>query len=102
MAQIIISDFGLAANLPIRIVRNANAGRVRDPFEACCDIDSVAEDIVVIDNDVADMNTDTKLNSLRFRHMDIAVRHVTLHLHGATHRIYGTGKFRPACRRQWS
>ena len=52
----------LAANLPMRIVGDADAARFGNSFKACCDVDPIAEDIVVVDDDVANVNTDTKLD----------------------------------------
>jgi hypothetical protein len=42
----------LSANLTLRVVRDANATRLRNPFKASSDVDAVAKDIVVIDDNV--------------------------------------------------
>jgi hypothetical protein len=52
--------------LTLRVVRDANAARLRNPFKTGGDIDTIAEDIVVIDNDVADVNADAKFDRSAF------------------------------------
>ena len=44
------------------VVGDANAAGLRNPFKPSGDIDAVAKDIVVIDNDVADVDADPKFN----------------------------------------
>jgi hypothetical protein len=75
------------------IVRNADAARIRDPLQARGDIYAVAENIAVVDDDVADMNPDPKFDTLGFGHANIAACHTALNLHGASDRIHRTGKF---------
>lgn len=57
-SQIVEDNVDFAADLPVRIVGDANAAGLCNAFKARCDVDAVAEDIIVIDNDVADMNPD--------------------------------------------
>ena len=54
--------FDLASNLPIGIIGNADAAWFGDSFKACHNIDAVAEDIVIIENNIADMNADAELD----------------------------------------
>jgi hypothetical protein len=42
--------------------RNCNATGLRNPFQTRGDIDSVPKNIVVIDDDVANVNADAKLD----------------------------------------
>src|SRR5262249_20543616 len=74
----------LATDLTLRIVRDANAARLRNAFKTGGDIDAIAKDVVVIDNDVADVNADAKFNALGRRHRGILLHHGTLHLNGAS------------------
>ncbi len=53
----------LAANLPVRIIRDANAARFGDAFQACCNVDAIAEDVVVVDDDIPDMNPDAEFDA---------------------------------------
>ena len=43
------------------VVGDADPARLRDPFQPRGDVDAVAEDIVVVDDDVADMNADAEV-----------------------------------------
>ncbi|MCY1308302.1 hypothetical protein D9M70_582980 [compost metagenome] len=43
---------------------NGNAGWLRQPFETGGDIDAVAEDISVLDDDIAEMHADAQLDAL--------------------------------------
>ena len=52
-----------AANLPVCIVGNANAARFGDSLKTRRDVDSIAENIVVVDDDVADVNADAGIRS---------------------------------------
>ena len=93
MAHIVIGDLDLAPDLAVSVIRDADAAGVRDAFEASRDVDAVAEDVVVVDDDVADMNADAKLDALCFGYIDIAVRHAALNLDGATHRVDRAAEF---------
>src|SRR6476661_4121209 len=61
-AHIFEGRVDLASDLPIGVVRHAYAARIRNAFQPCSNIDTVAEDVVVIDDDVADMNADAKFD----------------------------------------
>jgi hypothetical protein len=78
--------------LPVRIVGDANAAWLGDSLKASGDIDTVAEDIVVIYDDVADMNSDSKLDSDIFRDVGISHGHATLDFDGATCGVDGAGE----------
>jgi hypothetical protein len=49
------SNLDLAPNLPIGIVRHADAARLGNALQPRGDVDAVAENVVVIKNDVTDM-----------------------------------------------
>ena len=53
----------LSTNLPMRIVGNAKTTRLGDTFETHCNIDTVAKDIIVFDDDITDVNATR--NSIR-------------------------------------
>jgi hypothetical protein len=74
------------------VVRDANATRLRNPFKASGDVDAVAKDIVVIDDDVTDVDADAKFDPLDLRHRSILLSHTALDLNGAAHRIYDTAE----------
>src|SRR5581483_3396068 len=90
--EVIASDLGLAPDLAIGVVRNANTTRCCNAFKAGSNVDTVAEDVVVIDDDVADMDTNAKFDALILRHGDILIDHAALDFKGTTYRVYGAGK----------
>jgi hypothetical protein len=63
LADVVERTVDLAANMPMRIVGDADTARFGNSLKARCDVDPIAEDIVVVDDDVANVNTDTKLDS---------------------------------------
>ncbi len=56
-------DLDLSPNLPIGVIGYANATRLCNALQPCGNVNAVAEDIVFIDDDVADMNTDPEFDS---------------------------------------
>ena len=75
------------------VVGDADAAGVGDPLQPRGDIDAVAENIVVIDDDVADMDADAEFDPLRLGDVDIAHGHAALDLDRATDRIDGAAEF---------
>jgi hypothetical protein len=69
------------------VVRNANAARVGDAFKAGRNVDAVAKNIVVVDYDIADVDTDAKFDALAFRDIYVAQGHAALDFDRATHGI---------------
>jgi hypothetical protein len=52
--------------------RTANAARLGQAFEAGGDVDAVAKDVAVFDDDVADVNADAELDAVVRRQRGIA------------------------------
>jgi hypothetical protein len=48
--------------LTLRVIRDADAAGLRDPLQPRGDVDTVAKDIVLINDDVADMNVNAELD----------------------------------------
>src|SRR4029077_1625032 len=86
--HILKGEIDLPADLTLCVVGDANATRLRNPFKARGDVDAVAKDIVVIDDDVTDVDADAKFDPLDLRHRSILLSHTALDLDGAAHRIY--------------
>jgi hypothetical protein len=61
--HILKGEIDLAADLTVCVVRDANAARLRNPFKASGDVDVVAKDIVVIDDDVTDVGCRCEIRS---------------------------------------
>src|SRR5258708_18416711 len=81
--RVLKGDIPLAANLPVSIVRNADAARLCDPFESHCNIDPITS-IIVFDDDITDVNADAKLDPFVLRHIGILFRHPALDFVGAS------------------
>ena len=75
------------ADLIAHGARDADAARLGKHLEARRDIDAVAENIVVLDDHVAEIDADAELNPPRRRNVGIAPRHPALDLGRAQHRI---------------
>ena len=60
------------------IVGNANPTRLRDPFETHCNIDTITKDIIVCDDNITEVNADTKFDPLALRHIGILFCHAAL------------------------
>ena len=56
-------------------------------LEARRDIDPVAEDVVLVDDDVAEIDADAEIDAPLGRHVGVAGGHLALHLDRATNRI---------------
>jgi hypothetical protein len=90
--KVVACNFDLTPDLPIGVIRQANAARLGNAFKACGDIDAVAENVVVIKNDVTDMDTDAEFDPLILRHSRILLGHATLDFHRAAQRIDDAAK----------
>src|ERR1700730_203945 len=60
------------------------------PCQACCDVHAVAEDVVILDHDVADIDADAELDAPICGHISIALGHASLHLSRTAQRIHHT------------
>ena len=74
------------------IIGYADAARFCNAFEASSNVDTVAEDVVFIENDVTDMDADPEFDPLILRHRCILLANPALDFNGTTHRIHGTRK----------
>ena len=59
-----------------------------DAFEARRDIHAVAEDVVALDDDVAEIDADAELDAPVLRHIGVALAHAALDLGGAGDRVH--------------
>ena len=74
------------------VVGNANTAGLSNSFEPRCDVDPIAEDVVLVENDITDVNADPKLNSGVLRDVGVLLNHASLNFNGTAHRIYCAGK----------
>jgi hypothetical protein len=57
-----------------------------------CDVDAVAKDIVVVDDDVADVNADPEFDPEIVRHVGVLRGHASLDFPRAVHRLHRAGE----------
>ncbi len=81
---------------------NADAAGLGERFQARRDIDAVAKDVAVLDDDVAEIDADAKPDAPLVGRLGLAVDHPALHLGGATHRVDDAREFHQQCRHRWS
>src|SRR5262249_58140423 len=87
LAGILEIYIDLAPHLAVGIVGDANAARLGNAFQPRSNIDAVAEDVVVLDHDVADVNADPQFDAALRRHARVALSHATLDVDGAARGI---------------
>src|SRR5215469_7869226 len=66
---------------------DADAARFSQGLKARGDIDTVAEDVVVVDDDVAEIDADTEIDAPLRLHAGVARGHLALHLDRTTNRV---------------
>ena len=91
--HIIADNLNFATDLPVGVIGHANPARFADALKAGGNVDTIPEDIVVVDDDVPDVDADPQFDPLILRHRRILLGHFTLDFNGTAHRIHGTGKF---------
>ena len=84
-------DADLAADLGMDDVRDENAAMRRLAFEAGRDVDAVAENVVALDDDVAEIDADAELDGRLGR--EVALAHRPLDGDGAFDRIDDAAEF---------
>src|SRR5260370_22198550 len=67
--------------------RNADAAWLRQSFQTCRHVHAVAEDVATIDDDVADIDPNAKLDPLLLRHVGVALHHATLDIKSTAHGV---------------
>ncbi|MEZ5864551.1 MAG: hypothetical protein R3D25_10985 [Geminicoccaceae bacterium] len=82
----------LAAHLVVDGARDAEPARGREAFEPCRDIDPISQDVVAVDDDVAEIDADAKAQPLVFRPR-LAHRHRPLHKQRHPHRRHRRSEF---------
>ena len=85
-------EIDLAAHLRVHGVGEEHATGRRLTFEPRRDIDAIAEDVVAVDDDVAEIDADTKGNRFVIRTPAVPLGHRLLYGDRALHRIDGAGE----------
>jgi len=87
LAEIIEGDIHLAQSVRMHPAGNADATGLGQSFEPRDEVDPIAENVAVLDDDVALMDAKAKLDPLFGWRACVPVRHRPLHLDGAAHGI---------------
>jgi hypothetical protein len=92
-AEFAIGHIKLALDLIEHLARNADAAAIGKAFEPSRDIDSVAEDVGALRNDVAEIYADAEFDALVRRCLRIAFEHAALNLDGTRDGVHDAAKF---------
>jgi hypothetical protein len=71
----------------VGIVRQADAAWLCYSLQSCCDVNAVTEYIVIVDDDIADVDSYPKLDSELLRDIGVLPDHFSLDVRSAAHRI---------------
>src|SRR6516165_11694733 len=74
--------------------RDADPTGLGKGFQACCDVHTVAEDIVLLNDHVAEINADAEPNAPLVWHLRLAVAHPALDLSRAAYCVDHAREFR--------
>src|SRR6476659_196675 len=86
-AYIVEEKVDLAPKLPVGIVGQADAARLRYSLQSCCDVDAVTEYVVVVDDDIADVDAYPKFDSELLRDIVVLLDHFPLDVRRAAYSI---------------
>src|SRR5690349_12445828 len=89
-ADVVECEIKLAGCIFLDPRRNTDATRLGQSFEPRRDVHPIAENIAVLDHNVADINSDTEIDLVR--RPDISLRHALLDFHCAAQSINHASK----------
>ena len=92
LAQVLEADLEAVSHLVVDGARDEDTAGLGERLEPRRDIDAVAEDVVALDDDVADVDADPKLDSLIEWCRVRSPGHLSLDLDGTTGRVHRTGE----------
>ena len=93
LAHVLKREIELVPHLLVRRRADADPARLGQRFEPGGNIDAVAEDVAILDDDVTDIDAHAKFDPPSRRHGGIADDHFALHLDGTAHGIKDAGEF---------
>ncbi len=91
-AHVLERELELVTHLVPHGAADADAARLRQRFKPRRYVDAVSVDVLVVDDDVADVQADTKLDAAIRWNLDVALGYLSLHLDGTADRIDDAGK----------
>jgi len=92
LADVREGQIELARGILLHPRRDANPARLCQSFEPCGDIDAIAKNVAVLDDDVPHVDTDAKLDAAVGRNTRVARGHLALHLDRAAQRVDDAGE----------
>src|SRR6516164_5823465 len=87
LAEVLKAEFEPVAHLIADDPADAYTTRLGQGLQPRGDIDSVAEDVVLLNDHVAEVDANAELDPVLWRRTLVAVGHCPLHLDGAMHRV---------------
>jgi hypothetical protein len=87
-------DIELISHLVVHHPADADAARLRERFETGGNVHAVAKDVAPVPDDVAEVDPNAELDAAVWRHIGVSIRDLTLHFHGAAHRVDDAGKLK--------
>ena len=81
-------------DLVVHHLRNADPTRFCERLQPGGDIDAVAEDILVLDDDVAEIDPNPEPDAVVLGYVGLAVDHRPLQFHRTAHRVDDAWEFR--------
>ena len=82
----------LATNLVVELPGNADASRLGEGFQPCCDVDPVTIEVVALHDHVPKIQPYPELHLVLRGHLIVAVPHVSLKLDRRHDRIHRAGE----------
>src|SRR5208282_5485812 len=92
IAQIFIGKFQFSADFLVDLAGNANAARLGDSLQPRGNVDAVAEDTIIVVDDIAEIDAHAKLHPPRGVDSGIAFDHLALDGDGALDRVHHAGE----------
>jgi hypothetical protein len=93
LAHVVEGKIELVADLIAHNSTETNPAGFGDPFQSGCYVHPVAVDVVAVDDDVAEIDTDAEYNPPILGSTGIALDHPTLHCHSAGDGLNHTREF---------
>jgi hypothetical protein len=87
LAHVLEGDCDLVAHLLMRRGADTNPARLSQGFQRGRDIHAVTEDVAMLDDNVAEVDADAKLDAALHRHPRVATYHLALNFDRAAHRV---------------
>jgi hypothetical protein len=88
LAYILKGNLELASYVFLNASRNANAARLSYPFQTYRYVHSIAENVAVLDDDIANIDANAELDPPLPRQVGVAFSHAALHIKRAAHGVH--------------